>query len=85
MFHTYILYSKIKDKYYIGYTGDQLSERVKKHNTNHKGFTGGIADWNLFYFETFESKQLAMMREKQIKSWKSKKMKADIKHKDLFV
>ena len=73
-FHLYILFSAIMNKYYVGFTGDDLTERIRKHNTNHKGFTGGIGDWELKHFEIFLVKQDAMQREKQIKSWKSRKM-----------
>ena len=31
LFHGYILYSVLKDRYYIGYTGDELAERLRKH------------------------------------------------------
>ena len=74
MYYTYILFSKSLDKYYIGYTGDDLAERVRKHNSNHKGFTGGIGDWSIVYKEVFESKSEAYARERQIKSWKSRKL-----------
>jgi len=70
--HTYILYSKTLDKYYIGHTCMALEERLKKHNTNHKGFTGRTSDWEVAYFETFETKQEAYTRERQIKSKKSR-------------
>ena len=72
-FQVYILYSTILDKYYIGYTADDISERIRKHNSNHKGFTGKVNDWLLKYTEQFESKELAMKREKEIKSKKSRK------------
>jgi putative endonuclease len=49
MFFVYILYSKFKNKYYIGYTSDELEERIRRHNTNHKGYTGGVGDWVLVY------------------------------------
>ena len=52
----YILFSSIKDKYYIGFTGDIMDERLRKHNSNHKGFTGGVADWVLMYVEKYKSK-----------------------------
>ena len=29
----------------FGYSGDELQERIRKHNSNHKGFTGGTGDW----------------------------------------
>jgi len=30
--------------YYVGYTCDDLKERLRKHNTNHKGYTGRAND-----------------------------------------
>ncbi len=52
----------------MGYTGDELTNRVKKHNTNHKGFTGNTGDWELKYAEPFDTKSDAMKREKEIKA-----------------
>ena len=68
----YILQSKSKDKNYIGHTCDDLSERLRRHNSNHKGFTGKNADWEIVYFEKFNSKEEAYERERKVKSWKSK-------------
>jgi len=73
-FTTYILFSGTLNKYYIGSTGDDIHGRIRKHNTNHKGFTGGVGDWELKYFEEYELKTDSLMREKQIKNWKSRKM-----------
>ncbi|HRD37695.1 MAG TPA: GIY-YIG nuclease family protein [Bacteroidia bacterium] len=70
----YILYSNGMNKYYVGFTTDELRERIRKHNTNHKGFTGGKGDWELRYFESYPTKSEAIMREKQIKGWKSRKL-----------
>ncbi len=67
----YILYSQKLDKYYIGSTQD-LDDRLRKHNSNHKGFTGKIGDWEIVYFEIFDSKSLAYARERQVKKWKSR-------------
>ena len=72
MFTVYVLFSKVLNKFYVGYTGDDIIERIKKHNSKHKGFTGVTNDWELKYFEKFESKNDALRREKEIKSWKSK-------------
>ncbi|MES2616313.1 MAG: GIY-YIG nuclease family protein [Bacteroidota bacterium] len=74
MFLVYILYSKLKNKYYIGFTGDEINERIRKHNSDHKGFTGGTGDWELKYSEIFNLKTDALKREKQIKNWKSRIM-----------
>ena len=70
MFYLYILHSASADKFYVGYTGDDPNERVRKHNSNHKGFTGFARDWAIVYTELFESKAEAIAREKQIKNWK---------------
>ena len=71
--HVYILYSATKNKFYIGFTSDDLEERIRKHNSNHKGFTGNVNDWVLSYFESFELKAEAFAREREIKKWKSRK------------
>lgn len=73
MWITYILYSPTKDKYYIGSTGDELSERLRRHNSNHSGFTGGLGDWKIIYQEIFQTKREAQSREREIKKWKSRK------------
>jgi putative endonuclease len=74
MFHVYILFSSTLNKYYVGYTGDNLLGRIRKHNSNHKGFTGGIGDWLLKYSEEYSTKEEALKREKEIKRWKSRKL-----------
>ncbi len=49
----------------MGFTGDQFDERIRKHNSIHKGFTGHTGDWKLVYQEEYKSKADAMAREKQ--------------------
>jgi len=73
MFYTYILYSKIRNKYYIGSTVN-LTERLKKHNTNHAGFTGHTGDWCVVWSAVFQTKKEAILEEKRIKNWKSRVM-----------
>jgi putative endonuclease len=70
-FFIYILYSLIKDKFYIGFTSN-LEERITRHNQKSKGFTGNTNDWKIIYSECYSTKYEAMAREKQIKSWKSR-------------
>ena len=74
MYKLYILYSVIKKKYYVGFTSDELEERLRKHNSNHKGFTGKVADWKIVYTESYSQKAEAKQRELTIKKWKSRKM-----------
>ena len=60
------------DRFYIGHTGENPDERLRKHLSNHKGFTGRAKDWTIVYFEAFHDKKAANKRELEIKSWKSK-------------
>jgi putative endonuclease len=71
LFIVYIIYSHIKDKYYIGFSSN-LAERIIIHNQKSKGFTGNVNDWKIVFTQEFETKTEALAREKQIKSWKSK-------------
>lgn len=73
-FKVYILFSAFKNRYYIGFTADDINERIRKHNTNHAGFTGKTGDWQLVHIEIYSTKAEAMTREKQIKNWKSRKL-----------
>jgi len=73
MYFVYILYSPSKDKYYVGACQD-VQNRLKKHDTNHSGFTGKSGDWELKWTEEHPIKTTALKRENQIKSWKSRKM-----------
>ena len=68
----YILHSPTLDLFYIGHTCEDLNQRLKKHLSDHKGFTSKAKDWKLVYSENFEAKSGAYKRERQIKSWKSK-------------
>jgi putative endonuclease len=69
----YILYSVSTDKYYVGHT-DNLYRRLTEHNTGQTRYTSNIAsDWEVVYAERFDSRSLAMKREKTIKGRKSRK------------
>ncbi len=72
MFNVYILYSNLKDSYYVGYTSMELDERIRRHLSSHKGYTGKVKDWKIIYFESYIDKKLAILREQEIKKWKSK-------------
>ncbi|MGB8191802.1 MAG: GIY-YIG nuclease family protein [Chitinophagaceae bacterium] len=72
-YSVYILYSSSLDKYYVG-SSENPQERLRKHNTDHKGFTGKFKDWNIKYQEVHITKKNALKRERQIKSWKSRIM-----------
>jgi putative endonuclease len=69
----YILYSSLANKFYIGHTTESVDERLRKHNSSHQGYTGKFNDWKVVYFEPFPSKEMAYAREREVKSWKSRK------------
>ena len=71
-FYCYILFSQLRNRYYVGSSGDDFTERLRKQNSNHKGFTGGAADWKLVHQEFFETVSEARKRELKIKAWKSR-------------
>ena len=70
-FIVYILFSELKNRFYIGFTSN-LAERIVRHNQKSKGFTGNVNDWEIVFTEIYEFKEEAQKRELQIKSWKSK-------------
>lgn len=71
MYFTYILKSK-SNKYYIGYTSD-INERLRLHNSRRVVSTKNDVPWELFHKEEFKNERDAIMRERQLKSWKSRK------------
>ncbi len=74
MWTFYILYSSILNLFYIGFTGDELTERLRRHNSNHQGFTGKKGDWEIKFTETYNTKAEAYQREQEVKKWKSHKL-----------
>ena len=72
MSYFYILFSETLDKFYIGHTTEQLEERLRKHLSDHSGYTSKTKDWIIVYFEEYQSKSLAYRRELEVKKWKSK-------------
>ena len=73
MAYVYILYFKSRDKFYIGHISATLEDRLCKHLQKHKGFTATAHDWKVVYTEKFSNKSEAYAREREIKSWKSKR------------
>ena len=64
-------FSKSLNEYYVGHSCEILQERLRKHLSDHKGFTSKAKDWMIVYSENFDSKIEAYKREREIKSWKS--------------
>jgi len=66
--YTYIIYSKVGDCYYRGYSSYPLL-RLKQHNAGESKFTSKYSDWRLVYVEQFETKYEALKREKVLKKY----------------
>ncbi len=68
-YYVYILQSQTDLKYYIGSTAD-IAARVDYHNAGKQRSTKSRIPFILIYSEELDSKEEALFREKQIKSYK---------------
>ncbi|MBR6364375.1 MAG: GIY-YIG nuclease family protein [Alphaproteobacteria bacterium] len=77
-YYVYIMASKKNGTLYVGVTND-IARRAFEHRTNmnKKSFTARYNVHNLVYMETCDSPNVAIEREKQIKSW-SRQRKIDL-------
>jgi putative endonuclease len=70
MFYVYMLASKPYGTLYVGTTSD-LARRIWEHkNKLVPGFTKRYGVDQLVWFEAYQSGNVALQREKQIKEWK---------------
>lgn len=73
MYTVYVIYNKTAKKIYIGQTID-LDQRLKLHNDKiFKGYTSKFdGEWQLIYSEKVDTRQEALKREKQLKSYQGR-------------
>ncbi len=71
MFKVYIIYSKVLDQYYVGFSGN-LEDRLFRHNNSGSKSTKRASDWTLVYEESYATRSEAMKREQEIKGKKSR-------------
>lgn len=69
MYFVYILKSIKDQKHYIGYTTD-LKRRLEDHNRGKSQSVRNRGPFEIIYQETCSTKQKAIVRERQIKSYK---------------
>jgi putative endonuclease len=67
--YVYIIQSEKDNRYYIGETAD-VKARLLFHNAGKQRSTKNRIPFNIVLVEEFETRELALHREKQIKSWK---------------
>lgn len=73
MFYVYIIYSSKTDRFYTGYTDEDVPLRVQRHNLGWTKSTKTGIPWNLVYTESYPLKADALIREREIKKKKSRK------------
>ena len=66
-YFVYVLKSELNGKTYTGHTSN-LNQRLKEHNAGKTKSTKPFIPYKLFYFEEFNSRQDAVIREKYLKS-----------------
>ena len=72
-FYLYILRSQTSGRFYVGQTQDVVA-RLAYHNANYSKSLKNRGPWELLYTETFATRSDATRRERQIKSWKDRKL-----------
>ncbi len=72
MYQTYILYSKSKDRYYIGSTSVGVELRLTRHNEGWTRSTKFGIPWEVNYIKSFDSNTEALKFERFIKKQKSR-------------
>ena len=71
-FFVYVLYSSTFDKIYVGFSAN-WEKRLESHNKlATKGWTVRFRPWTLIHLECYQTKPLAMKREKQLKGFKGR-------------
>jgi putative endonuclease len=66
IFYVYILYSQIRDRYYVGST-DDIDRRFHEHNSGKSKSTRSGRPWKIMYTEVFTTLSSAVQRELEIK------------------
>ena len=73
VYYLYILQSETTGRFYIGQTQD-VPERLSYHNANYSKSMKNRAPWRLVYTEQYKTRGEAIFRERQVKSWKDRRM-----------
>ena len=66
-YFVYVLESEVDGRLYKGHTSD-IDKRIIEHNTGKTKSTKGYKPWRLVYFEEFDTREEAVLREKYLKT-----------------
>lgn len=73
MFTVYVLKSEKNSKRYVGYTGKEVHDRLREHNTGSNKYTRQNSPFVVMYTEQYEEKIDATRRERFLKSGQGRK------------
>jgi putative endonuclease len=76
-YFVYVLKSEIDGRLYKGQTSD-IDKRLNEHNSGKTKSTKGYKPWKLVYFETFETRDEAVLREKYFKTGSGREFLNDL-------
>ena len=73
MYTVYVIYNETANKFYIGQSND-IEKRIELHNSHlFKGYTASfVGKWKLLYREEYITRSEALVREKQLKSFRGR-------------
>ena len=70
MYYVYLLYSQSADETYCGATND-LKRRITEHQSGSQQSTAHASDWEIIYYEAYQSEEDARRRESKLKQYGS--------------
>lgn len=76
-YFVYVLESEIDGRLYKGQTSD-IEKRLTEHNSGKPKSTKGYKPWKLVYFERYETRDEALLREKYFKTGSGREFLKDL-------
>jgi putative endonuclease len=76
-YFVYILESEIDGRLYKGQTSD-IEKRLTEHNSGKTKSTKGYKPWKLVYFDSYETRDEALLREKYFKTGSGREFLKDL-------
>ena len=67
MYYAYVLFSEQHNRFYKGHC-ENIEIRLQQHNSGHTKSTKPYIPWKIVYFESFDTRELAIKREQYFKS-----------------
>ncbi len=74
VWHVYILMNQ-DGRHYVGVTGRDLNQRFEEHNAGYSRWTRGHRPWRLVYSEPYDTKSLALNRERFFKTSNGRRLR----------